>query len=387
MKLWLAAIFVLAGVEARAESWCAYPLWVHEWGVHVLGADDRPGPPLPDWFHHDAPSAAGSVRNLPADNGVRKLPVLHFYSRGSLSQPIPVGIEVGFTHGPASSWFPQVDHLVPAETANSAAALAAHAVLVERRKARQQGQLDALPADPRAQLVWDHLELTPRPARPASPEPADWVTRARGLDALWVNGASESERFVFYEATTHETSPLVLTRGPGWSATRRQLVLTNSGAHALHDVFMTVRDGAVFVVHVPELAAKAQTTFVLEDQRVAPDGLVQATRGALAKALLDPNEPSPPAEYRWSSERCVMMRDPAQPFERSAGSGLYQGEVDLIVAAWGARFFDQPGTTVVYREDVAALDEAMPLAIYTDMFNFVVLHRAGLALWENVALP
>ena len=29
----------------------------------------------------------------------------------------------------------------------------------------------------------------------------------------------------------------------------------------------------------------------------------------------------------------------------------------------------------------------MPLSIYTDMFHFVRLHRASLALVENVTLP
>ena len=82
-----------------------------------------------------------------------------------------------------------------------------------------------------------------------------------------------------------------------------------------------------------------------------------------------------------------MGRDPALPVEAAAGHRLYPGEVDTLLGAWGARLFDQPGTTVVYREDAAALDAAMPLAIYADMFHFVVLHRAGLALWEHVTLP
>ena len=82
-----------------------------------------------------------------------------------------------------------------------------------------------------------------------------------------------------------------------------------------------------------------------------------------------------------------MERDPAVPVEHAAGYRLYRAEADLVVQTWGARFFDQPGTTVVYREDEAYLDQVMPLSVYTDMYNYVVLHRAGLALWEHVALP
>jgi len=62
-------------------------------------------------------------------------------------------------------------------------------------------------------------------------------------------------------------------------------------------------------------------------------------------------------------------------------------EAGVVLDAWGARFFDAPGTTLVYREDVAQLDEVMPIAVYTDMYHYVVLRRLGLALVEGVALP
>ena len=33
------------------------------------------------------------------------------------------------------------------------------------------------------------------------------------------------------------------------------------------------------------------------------------------------------------------------------------------------------------------MNQVMPLSVYTDMYNFVLLRRAGLAVWRNVALP
>jgi hypothetical protein len=54
---------------------------------------------------------------------------------------------------------------------------------------------------------------------------------------------------------------------------------------------------------------------------------------------------------------------------------------------WGSALFDQPGTTIAYREDVSYLDQAMPLSLFTDMYHWVELHRAGLALWQGVVLP
>ena len=82
-----------------------------------------------------------------------------------------------------------------------------------------------------------------------------------------------------------------------------------------------------------------------------------------------------------------MQRDPAQPFESAMGHQLYANEANVLIDLWGPRFFDAPGTTIVYREDVRYLDQVMPLSIYTDMYHYVELHRAGLAVIEGVQLP
>jgi hypothetical protein len=82
-----------------------------------------------------------------------------------------------------------------------------------------------------------------------------------------------------------------------------------------------------------------------------------------------------------------MQRDPAVPFDHTTDHRLYAAEVDRVLDAWGPRFFDATGTTLVYREDVAQLDEVMPLAVHTDMYHHVELRRLGLALVENVTLP
>jgi hypothetical protein len=82
-----------------------------------------------------------------------------------------------------------------------------------------------------------------------------------------------------------------------------------------------------------------------------------------------------------------MMRNPAVPVEHAEGHRLYAQEVDAMLDVWGASFFDAQGTTITYREDTAYLDQEMPLSIYTDMYNFVLLRRAGLAVWSHVPLP
>src|SRR5687767_15887367 len=105
MKRWIVGLLgfaALAGAlwpaPSRAESWCAEPLWVHEWGVQAFqGTRGRRAGPvgtkLPRYFHNrpsGRPVAVGApVRTMPADSGVRAIPVLHFYSPGNWS-PIPV---------------------------------------------------------------------------------------------------------------------------------------------------------------------------------------------------------------------------------------------------------------------------------------------------------
>jgi len=350
---------------------------------------------MPSWFHRTGTSGAtGSpaTRNLPADSGMRALPVLHFYSGGSLSSPIPVGVEVGFRHGDARLWYPEVDARRNASEANSPAALGDRAALLRTREARTpfSGAADRapVPSDPTRQLIWDRLLLTSQPQHTAHASHAPWVNALREFDAMWVNGAHESERFVFYEAGTSERVPLTVTRGDSWRPDHRHLILHNTGTRAVHDVFITRREGRnVYVFFAPSIPAGRSAGFVLEDHRVASSDLVAQTRDRLRQRLVDSSQPAPPTNYRWDMDDCTMTRDPSVPVERAEGHRLYAHEVDAMLDVWAPNFFEKPGTTITYREDEAYLDQEMPLSIYTDMYNFVLLRRAGLAVWSHVPLP
>ena len=380
--------------SATAMTWCAWPLQAHEWGVHVYGADGAPvaSPvPLPDWFHSTTRTAAhptlAPVRDLPADSGIRFLPVLHLYAAQAPSAFIPLAVEVGFSAGPASAWFPDVDTLRSAADANGAAAAAAREALIAARKARAPYHPNPpLASDPTRQLAWDWLVLTAAPTHPPHADAAPWLAAARALGALWVNRGPESERFLFYEAQTAEPLPVALRRDAGWTADRRAYVLTNGGAHPVHDVFVTHAErGKSYVFAAPTVAAGGAVRFVLDDHAVSDRRAASWDR--LRAALVDPAQPEPPTTVGHSPDDCKMMLDPALPYERVDGHRLYRGEVELLLGVWGARFFDQPGTTVLWREDAAALNAAMPLSLYSDMYHYVLLHRAGLALWEHVELP
>ncbi len=373
---------------ASAKSWCARPLIVHEWGVQLFDArgaaqGPRGGVALPPFFHAKpgatTPTAA-RVSELPPDGGDRDLPILHFWARDS-DDRIPLAIGVGFAAGAATRWYPQVDAFRPELAANSPAAQAIRAGLVTARGAlTASGARPRLPDDPTRQLEWRSLLLSRRPERAPLPTDVAWVRQARALSsALWVNGVSETERFVFFEGKTREQVALRLARGDRYAPTFRHYVLTNPSRVAVHDVFVVHREGdALFVFSAPSIPAGASAGFALEEHRVGAAQQEARTTGALRRQLVGVGR---------QESGCVMGRDPAIPLEAASGHALFADEADTLLAVWAPAIFSQPGTTIVYREDPAYLDRAMPLSLFTDMWHWIELHRAGLALWRGVVLP
>ena len=371
---------------AWAKSWCARPLVVDEWGVQVFDARGAAtGPPvaMPGFFHSTAGTASAAsarVSDLPPDGGERDLPILHITARDN-DDRIPLAIGVGFTAGAATLWYPQVDALRPELAANSPAANAIRAGLVAARgQLTTFGARPRLPDDPTRQLEWRSLLLTRAPLRAPQASDIAWVHKARSLaKTLWVNGANETERFVFFEGKTRERVALRLERGSRYSSTFRHYVLTNASSFAVHDVFVVHREGdAVFVFNAPAIPAGATAGFVLEEHRVVAAEREARTTTALRHQL---------AVTRVEETKCEMGRDPAIPVERASGHALAVDEVDTLLAVWAPAMFGKSGTTIVYREDPAYLDRVMPLSLFTDMYHYIELHRTGLALWQNVVLP
>lgn len=382
----LTAIFLSEAGVANAESWCAYPLWVHEWGVQAFDDNGRRVVPvnLPSYFHRSAPNRNNPtpVRHMPPDTGTRALPVLHFYSAGTMgSGDIPLGIEVGFTRGDASAWYPQVDRRRTLAQTRTHGAVAGHERLVRTRRGLDpmRASRPRVQSDPTRQLFWDRLTLNRAPAHARQTSNVPWVDHLRDFEsALWVNGASESERFVFYESNSRENVALHVRRGPTYASGRRHYVLENVIGHDVHDVFVTHREGhQTYVFYAPRIPAGRSAGFVLEDHAV------QESAQARAKTLwVDAAQPTAPTTYSWGSAGCVMSRDPAVPVETAEGHRLFEQEVDAILRIWARTFFDRPGTSIVYREDNAYVDAMMPLSLYTDMYNFIKLRRLSLAVWR-----
>jgi hypothetical protein len=371
MLAWLVA-------TAAAESWCAGPLVAHEWGVTVLltegGVADAPSPP--SWVHevHGDDGTVTPVRTLPPDTGERDLPVVHFYASEPWNHDVPVGVEVGFTQGEASAWFPAVSARTPAAVANSAEAQEGRRSMLAVREANAaRGDRTDPGPDPTRQLRWDRLVLTQAPLVDSHEAEVDWVTAARAVPgALWVNGPGESDRFLFYEGRTREVSALVVEGGD--SGQVDHFVLRNRSDFDVFDVVF-VHDGRAWT---------------------APRIPAGKTAGFLLRAPFEPDRVKDWLDARWTDadgvpaldwSECAMMRDPAVPTEVASGHRLFPAELAVLWGAWEDRVLTPTGTRLLYREAPEALDAVMPLSIYPDMFHVPEVHRLGLVVVPDPPLP
>lgn len=359
---------------AWAKSWCAAPLVAHEWGVHLVRVDGVAprGAPLPSWFHEDGSGDAANlvpVWALPPDNGIRDLPVVQFHGF-----PGPVAVEVGFGADEASAWWPAVDRRIAGADARSPDAIGGRERLLLARDARNPLKTNPpIGSDPTKQLGWDALALLETPTSPRHPAEQPWVDALRRVPtALWVDTGTESDRFLFYEADTASAPDLVLERGDSWSPTHPHHLVRNRSPYPVHDVIV-IADGRAWTA--PQVPAGATAGFLL-DQPLDRAGIV----AWLGQRWVDPA--GPPTE-RWTADDCVMMRDPAIPVDTATGHRLYAPELDVLLSVWADRMLATDGARLVYREDPAALDARMPLAVYTDMYHWVQTSRLGVVMVEG----
>jgi hypothetical protein len=352
--------------------------------------------PLPTWFHTKGPASAKrpAVWQLPADSGLRTIPVLQFFG---YSPEIPVAITVGFVDGDATIWYPQVDVHRSAALANGLAATTMLAIMARAavgtyrdglQPTRRDGKTLPAPEHLNRQLEWQRLRLLAKPDdKPTHTHEFRWVRDLRQIpNALWVTqpGTSETERFVFYEGATPERPAITVALGKTSAVGRRHLVLKNPGKYAVHDVLFVHREGGKrYVFFAPQIPAETSAGFVIEEHATETDAaFATATTARLRKRLT-----AAPLGKPYTDTDCVMGRQPAIPTEAATGYQVFAGELDVLFDLWGPRFFEAEGTTIVYREDPGYIDAMMPLSLFTDMHSYIKLSRLGLAVIEDIRLP
>ncbi len=414
MRIFHALIPVLTAVAIStvwAESWVATPIVVHEWGVQVFDAKgNRELPDLPAFLHTPAalpkePVTRFSppVREMEEDKGFRAKPILYFYGEG------PVSLDLSFAFGVPLAWYPQADQVCAGfREAPDAATLAKwisdlgspdfktreeasrhlaecgpalHLALESALARAEDLEIKArlkscLEGFGKTQLSWSHLKLEkilPTALElPGKELKADhWVRQARQVDAAYVTNGVEAERYVFYEGRTTERPALLVEAGskPG---SRK---ITNRSRHAVHDIFlMSVHGEQRHLLFTPCVEAGQSIEGHLEP--VTGADWKKASRDRLLSALTAPQKEV--------CEKQDALRKPCEPQPPTRNSWLFPKEAEALLAIWDRDFFQGEGTRLVYRENVAALDEAMPLALYTDMYHFIQLNRAGLVLVKGL---
>lgn len=400
--------FALAATLAHAEGWDAQPIDAHEWGVQSF--DWQTGTPagatLPGFMYTEtkpgvpAPVDGTRVKDMEPDYGNRDKPILYFYPPGGFNRDIPVGVEMRFAFGHASAWWPQVNlYRTPAQVAQ--------AKPFEGPPDRPSRVNRKIADDERFELVWQRLmlsrELPKGLTLPGKDLPRDhWVDQARNVDSAYVSNGKEVEKYLFYEGKTTETPAIAILPPPRQDSNH---YLVNVGDFPIHDVFAIYRDKARNVLWVKYLPVMAPVPIVTIGQDEWPYGRNEPQITALALpdfAAMTPEQGlSPEAFTRMTRDRLVetlsagvlydagwgwfrSLRDPARPQPPTTQSLLFPQEAFALEAIWHADFFAADGLTILYREDPAYLDQAMPLNIYTDMYHFIRLTRCGLVLNRNV---
>lgn len=315
--LFLATLGVAFTLPAQA------PFVVHEWGtftsiqgsdgVTLLGAHHEEEL-LPAFVHEISPLAAAAVRvkgiGAPMLGVTQKMetPVLYFHG----GQARKVTVEVGFTKGLISQWFPGV---------------AAQAPVL--------GGLGGKPFDLRkidtSMLRWE-CEILPRaqgvPSGLPRVRPDEPWSFAREVAADYVRAQGETEQYLFY-------------RGVGRFELPVHVEAMRLGAGTLHN------RGSLAIPAVIALEVAADGARFRQLPAVAPGKAGGFDLGVV------PKRPVPVVQQELQA--CVQALLVAQ--------GLHADEARAMVRTWARSWFHKRGTRVFYVVPREETDRLLPLVI------------------------
>jgi hypothetical protein len=398
---------VLLTLPGGAASWSAQPLVVHEWGVQVFdwSKPTPTSPPLPDFIHTDAHpgtpvvSTQKRVKDLPPDSGIRFKPVLYFYPPANQLGENLVGVEMRFAYGHANAWYPQASvYRTPGMTANAKEPDwdAWRKANGPRMFADPKKLAVPVPDDERMELVWSRLTLSKDvPAGVKLPEvdKGHWISIARQVQSAYVSNGTEAEKFLFYEGATHERPAVTLIADADGFMSRpsKMTHIVNVTDLPLYNVFA--------IYHHDHHTWIGYAT-VLEPIKPA------SQQGGAGSTITSLAVPDFAAFNDWTDDKTIValtidrlratlteggglsinhdLRDPADPQGPTQCAELFPDEAQALETIWHDDFFNNDGLTILYRESPAALDRAMPLNLYTDMYHYIKFSRCGLVVNKNI---
>ena len=408
-------IAVLVGGLSRcttAAMWSAQPITVHEWGVQEFdwsagstGRTDARNGDLPGFIATDAnpgrpvPLPTVRVKDMPPDSGMRAKPVVYFYSGSGWPVQQSVGVELRFSQGEASAWYPPAN--VYRTAAMTASAKEPDWAAWRKANPRFLGGTKRVPVpdDPRMQLAWYSLSLTknlPAGMKLAGDDlPADhWINIARSVHSDYLSNGTQAEKFLFYEGRTREKPAIAVVPDGNFlfGGSESEFQIVNVADEPIYGVTAVYRSGEhVWVGYrssLPPMHVSAGATAGDTIASLPIPAFATFNRWIDAKDFASATTDRLVSDLSESGSLSVhnSMRDPADPQGPTTSAGLYPEEAAAVEKIWHKDFFAADGLTIIYRESPTSLDAEMPLKIFTDMYHYVSLSRCGLVLNKNINL-
>ncbi|MBI1842102.1 MAG: hypothetical protein HYR88_14785 [Verrucomicrobia bacterium] len=234
-------------------------------------------------------------------------PVIYFYA----DTPQTVDVSVKFPQGIVTEWYPQARAL-PKPKLNVMAPL-------------------------RRELQWDRVQILPNAENITFPGDTSGShyysareTAANPVRIANVDGALETEKFLFYRGIGNFRAPLTVTV----SQDGRQLTVKNEGGEPVrHAVLYQLQEGAASFQQIEALSPGETKTFSL----------------------------SPGAK----PESLGGLRDQVKQSLRTAlvQAGLYEREAAAMVKTWDDSWLNEPGVRVLYTLSRDWTDRTLPLQL------------------------
>lgn len=248
------------------------------------------------------------------------------------------------------------------------------------------------------------VEKTNPQALFATVDEKHWFVEARRIDALYVQDKSRAERFLTYDCELKYELPVQVTGGPD------RYQISNSGKHALLDLFVIVPEGdGVRMGHLESLppskggAAPAPATSPTSGKKADKDGEGQRDKETMGQgekapttpaAGSGPGQPAAAAPLATSLEPTELVMSPVLPREADelkavgetiAGGLLKLGftrlEIDLLIGRAANTWLDAKKMVVLFRLPVEAIEERLPLVAYPAPRKTL---RAALVVVDNI---
>lgn len=333
--LLVATIGIGLAVVGWAQTQTDNDFVVHEWGTFtsMQGSDGvtleglhHEEEALPGFVHNYAGFFGHTQRDLELRKGMPGLlckvtekmetPVTYFYSKKARF----VRARVMFNHGLLSQWYPYAFfHGLPGGKLPSV-------IDVSRiERSSLEWDIDLLPPGKDKELLSKVGDEDPwRFAR----LPDSSLVRPVKAPAVR-DGATETEKFLFYRGLGEFTLPIKATTEPG-----ARLTIANNGDEAIRHLFILhVRDGRGVYEYVPKIEARQSFTTQKSFCKVADS----------------------------VKEMVVKLKDELQ--KSLVAEGLYSKEAEAMASTWERSYFHTEGLRVLYVVPDRVTEQLLPLQV------------------------